>query len=247
MAALLVEAGGQLRRDPPRLTVERTLRLADQTVRSVAGQKMLVLRDTSSRCSTAPAPSVASPRATPTTPSSSAVRTAAHRQPASRLPRAGHPGRSRPASPTAPRSPAAQCRRTAGSPDRRLRRQRPARTRPVSPPEPHPERNTRCPPRPSRPSSSTRSASREHRLRHRRHRAVADARPLGRHLRAERVVLPLAEAVEAVGDAEEDVTGVVIRSRGLDAVVLLVFPVADAPPCAACSASRPAPRSASPR
>jgi chemotaxis protein CheC len=42
-------------------------------------------------------------------------------------------------------------------------------------------------------------------------------------------VLPLAEAVDAVGAPEEDVTGVVIPLRGeLDAVVLLVFPVADA-------------------
>src|SRR3954463_13248966 len=42
-------------------------------------------------------------------------------------------------------------------------------------------------------------------------------------------VLPLAEAVEAVGPAEEDVTGVVIPLAGdMDAVVLLVFPVADA-------------------
>jgi chemotaxis protein CheC len=42
-------------------------------------------------------------------------------------------------------------------------------------------------------------------------------------------VLPLAEAVDAVGDAEEDVTGVVIPLQGeLDAVVLLVFPVSDA-------------------
>ena len=43
------------------------------------------------------------------------------------------------------------------------------------------------------------------------------------------LVLPLAEAVDAVGAAEEDVTGVVIPLQGeLDAVVLLVFPVADA-------------------
>ena len=42
-------------------------------------------------------------------------------------------------------------------------------------------------------------------------------------------VLPLAEAVDAVGSPEEDVTGVVIPLQGeLDAVVLLVFPVADA-------------------
>jgi chemotaxis protein CheC len=42
-------------------------------------------------------------------------------------------------------------------------------------------------------------------------------------------VLPLAEAVDAVGAAEEDVTGVVIPLQGeLDAVVLLVFPVSDA-------------------
>jgi chemotaxis protein CheC len=43
------------------------------------------------------------------------------------------------------------------------------------------------------------------------------------------LMLPLAEAVDAVGDAEEEVTGVVIPLKGgLDAVVLLVFPVADA-------------------
>lgn len=43
------------------------------------------------------------------------------------------------------------------------------------------------------------------------------------------LVLPLAEAVEAVGAAEEEVTGVVIPLAGdMDAVVLLVFPVADA-------------------
>jgi chemotaxis protein CheC len=42
-------------------------------------------------------------------------------------------------------------------------------------------------------------------------------------------VLPLAEAVEAVGPPEEAVTGVVIPLAGdMDAVVLLVFPVADA-------------------
>jgi chemotaxis protein CheC len=42
-------------------------------------------------------------------------------------------------------------------------------------------------------------------------------------------VLPLADAVDAVGAPEEDVTGVVIPLQGeLDAVVLLVFPVADA-------------------
>jgi chemotaxis protein CheC len=43
------------------------------------------------------------------------------------------------------------------------------------------------------------------------------------------LVLPLAEAVEAVGSPEEDVTGVVIPLLGdLDAIVLLVFPVSDA-------------------
>jgi chemotaxis protein CheC len=43
------------------------------------------------------------------------------------------------------------------------------------------------------------------------------------------LVLPLGEAVEAVGEPEEDVTGVVIPLQGeLDAIVLLVFPVADA-------------------
>jgi two-component system, chemotaxis family, sensor kinase CheA len=44
MAALLVEASGQPYAIPLD-RVERTLRLADQTVRSVAGQRMLVLRD----------------------------------------------------------------------------------------------------------------------------------------------------------------------------------------------------------
>jgi two-component system, chemotaxis family, sensor kinase CheA len=44
MAALLVEAGGQPYAIPLD-RVERTLRLADQTVRSAAGQRMLVLRD----------------------------------------------------------------------------------------------------------------------------------------------------------------------------------------------------------
>jgi two-component system chemotaxis sensor kinase CheA len=44
VAALLVEAGGQPYAIPLD-RVERTLRLADQTVRSVAGQRMLVLRD----------------------------------------------------------------------------------------------------------------------------------------------------------------------------------------------------------
>src|SRR3954468_1055895 len=43
------------------------------------------------------------------------------------------------------------------------------------------------------------------------------------------LVLPLADAVEAVGTADEDVTGIVIPLQGdLDAIVLLVFPVADA-------------------
>ncbi|MEA2323450.1 MAG: chemotaxis protein CheC [Solirubrobacteraceae bacterium] len=43
------------------------------------------------------------------------------------------------------------------------------------------------------------------------------------------LALPLAEAVEAVGSAEDDVTGVVIPLSGdLDAVVLLVFPTPDA-------------------
>lgn len=42
-------------------------------------------------------------------------------------------------------------------------------------------------------------------------------------------VLPLADAVEAVGSPGEDVTGVVIPLAGdMDAVVLLVFPVRDA-------------------
>ena len=42
-------------------------------------------------------------------------------------------------------------------------------------------------------------------------------------------VLPLAEAVEAVGPPEQGVTGVAIPLAGdMDAVVLLVFPIADA-------------------
>ena len=43
------------------------------------------------------------------------------------------------------------------------------------------------------------------------------------------LVLPLAEAVEAVGPAEQEVTGVAIPLAGdMDAIVLLVFPVQDA-------------------
>src|SRR3954468_16996984 len=43
------------------------------------------------------------------------------------------------------------------------------------------------------------------------------------------LVLPLAEAVEAVGPPEQEVTGVAIPLAGdMDAVVLLVFPVEDA-------------------
>jgi chemotaxis protein CheC len=43
------------------------------------------------------------------------------------------------------------------------------------------------------------------------------------------LVLPLAEAVEAVGPAEQEVTGVAIPLAGdMDAVVLLVFPTEDA-------------------
>src|SRR3954452_317569 len=42
-------------------------------------------------------------------------------------------------------------------------------------------------------------------------------------------VLPLAEAVEAVGPPEQEVTGVAIPLVGdMDAIVLLVFPVQDA-------------------
>ena len=43
------------------------------------------------------------------------------------------------------------------------------------------------------------------------------------------VVLPLADAVDSVGTADEEITGIVIPLQGeLDAVVLLVVPVADA-------------------
>jgi chemotaxis protein CheC len=43
------------------------------------------------------------------------------------------------------------------------------------------------------------------------------------------LALPLADAIDAVGAPEEDVTGVVIPLAGdMDAVVLLIFPVADA-------------------
>src|SRR5688500_13277831 len=43
------------------------------------------------------------------------------------------------------------------------------------------------------------------------------------------LALPLAEAVEAVGDPEADVTGIVLPLVGdMDAIVVLVFPVADA-------------------
>jgi len=48
------------------------------------------------------------------------------------------------------------------------------------------------------------------------------------------LVLPLAEAVEAVGPPEQEVTGVAIPLAGdMDAVVLLVFPLADAATLAA--------------
>jgi chemotaxis protein CheC len=43
------------------------------------------------------------------------------------------------------------------------------------------------------------------------------------------LALPLAEAVDAVGTAEEEVTGVVIPLKGdMDAIVVLIFPLADA-------------------
>ena len=43
------------------------------------------------------------------------------------------------------------------------------------------------------------------------------------------LALPLAEAVDAVGEPEEDVTGVVIPLAGdMQAIVVLIFPVADA-------------------
>ena len=90
--------------------------------------------------------------------------------------------------------------------------------------------------------------ARQHRLRHRRHRAVAAcsaARSTSRCRSASS--LPLAEAVEAVGRRRRsDVTGVVIPLVGdMDAVVLLAVPGRrrrHAVP--ACSASSPAPRTA---
>ena len=117
-------------------------------------------------------------------------------------------------------------------PDRRLRRAStpPARvTRPASPPDPAPER-TPSHDRSTQTSSSTRCASWPT-------SAPAPPAPRCRQLLGRSVdisvpnavVLPLAEAVEAVGPAEQEVTGVVIPLVGdIDAVVLLLFPVDDA-------------------
>src|SRR4051794_4593429 len=101
--------------------------------------------------------------------------------------------------------------------------------RPVSPPEPTPK----GPRQPMTPSPILRLAP----LRELANTAPGTAgtalsQMLGRSVDISvpnAFVLPLAEAVEAVGPPEEDVTGVVIPLAGdMDAVVLLVFPVAGA-------------------
>ena len=58
----------------------------------------------------------------------------------------------------------------------------------------------------------------------------------------------MADAVGAIGDAEAEATGVVLGVVGdMSASVLLLFTPNDAARCAASWASRPAPRSATPR
>ena len=141
MSALLVEAGG-LPFAIPLDRVERTLRLADQTVRSVAGQRMLVLRD-----GVLPLLDGASALGAParaTAPTHAVIvrgqdrRLALAVDPARRPARAGHP----PAA-ARRRRPRRRLRRRRAvrrrhRPDRRLRRAStpPAPlARPVSPPE----------------------------------------------------------------------------------------------------------------
>ena len=85
----------------------------------------------------------------------------------------------------------------------------------------------------------------QHRLRHRRHGAVVDARPAGRLSASRtRAPSPLADAVDAAGPAEEPVTAVAMPVIGdLEGIVLMLFSVETTPrACARCSASRPTPR-----
>ena len=61
-------------------------------------------------------------------------------------------------------------------------------------------------------------------------------------------VLPMADAVGAIGDAEAEATGVVLGVIGdMSASVLLLFTPSTRPRCAASWVSSPAPRSATPR
>ena len=119
MSALLVEAGGQPYAIPLD-RVERTLRLADQTVRSVAGQRMLVLRD-----GVLPLLDVAERprRARPRTDADHAVivrgrdrRLALAVDPAGRPARARHPPAARRSSPARRRLRRRRARPTARSP-----------------------------------------------------------------------------------------------------------------------------------
>ena len=61
------------------------------------------------------------------------------------------------------------------------------------------------------------------------------------------LALPLADAVEACGGPDDDITGVVIPLQGdLEGVVLLLISLEGAERCAGCWASRRGARSASP-
>ena len=248
MAALLVEADGR----PfaiPLDRVERTVRLADHTVRSVAGRRMLVLRDgvlplvdAAERSAATRADDAELRRRSSAAPASAlALAVAALDRPA----RAGHPpaaarGRRR----LAPLSGGAVLSDGRDRPDRRLRRRSTAdvapsppereRTRTVTPVHRHPAR------RPARAG--------QHRLRHRRHRAVGDARPARRHLRARTPrALPLADAVDAARRRPRP-RSPASCSRVVGDMRRRSCCCSSRPTtrrrCARCSASRPAPRSA---
>ena len=118
MAALIVEADGR----PfaiPLDRIERTVRVSDQAVRSVAGRRMLVLSD--GVLPIVDASEHYGGSATPDAEYAVVVRGggerfALDRRPARRPARARHPSRCRPRSPTAPPCRAPPCSRTGRSP-----------------------------------------------------------------------------------------------------------------------------------
>ncbi len=245
MSALLVEVDGR----PfaiPLDRVERTLRLADHAVRSVAGQRMLVMRrrraaDRRRRR----ARSAALRRRTPTHAvivrgGDAAPR--ARRGPARRPARAGHPPAAARGRRPAPPSPAravlsngdialiVDCDaldRPTPLPDRRLSRQK------------GPLRDHR-----TRTSSSTRCASWPTSARAPPHRAVEHARPPGRHHRPERAARcrsPRRSRPSATGRGRGHRRRASASSATSTAtVLLLVHAAADADRCARSSASSPA-------